>query len=157
MEVVRNFGISICITIVATGIFSILIPNGTMEKVVKFTVSLFFLLSLIIPFVNGLKNFKINYISNDITTQSNKNLENNINQNIINITKSKLEQSIFDILKKNDILIKKVSVDINIIDKSSIDISKIEIYIDSQQKDYQIKIKELIKKEVEVTPQIILN
>lgn len=157
MEIVRNFAISICITIVATGIFSMLIPNGTMEKVVKFTVSLFFLLSIIIPFVTGLKDFKVEYVSGEVLQENNKQLENNINENILNITKSKLEQSIVDILKKNDILVKKVFVDINIIDKSSIDISKIEIYIDSEQKDKQNQIEQIIKKEVEVTPEIIVN
>ena len=44
MSEIKQWAVNICITLAATAVFSMLVPNGSMEKVLKFTISLFFCL-----------------------------------------------------------------------------------------------------------------
>ncbi len=53
MEMIRSIGASICITIIVTGIFSILVPGKNMEQTIQLAVGLFFLASIVLPIVNG--------------------------------------------------------------------------------------------------------
>lgn len=54
MEQIKQWAVNICITLVVTGVFSMLIPHGSMEKVMKFATSVFFLCCLLLPFFTGL-------------------------------------------------------------------------------------------------------
>ena len=52
MEGIRMIGMSICVTAAATSLFSMLIPDAKLERVLKFAISLFFLISLAAPFAS---------------------------------------------------------------------------------------------------------
>ena len=54
MSEIKQWAVNICITLAATAVFSMLVPNGSMEKVLKFTISLFFVCCLLTPFLVGL-------------------------------------------------------------------------------------------------------
>lgn len=53
MEGLRNVAMSLCITAVLTAVFTMLTPQGKLERVVRFSVSLFFLAALVSPFLQG--------------------------------------------------------------------------------------------------------
>lgn len=53
--------ISICVTAVVTGIFTLLVPDNSFDKVMQFSISLFFVAAIVSPiFVKGIKfDFKL--------------------------------------------------------------------------------------------------
>ena len=58
MDMLKSWGITVCMAALAAGIAGIIAPTGKMEKVYKFAVSLFFLCCLLVPLFN-LKNIAL--------------------------------------------------------------------------------------------------
>ena len=51
METIREVGLSICVTAVASAIFQGLLPKSPMEKTARFVLSVFILSCLVVPFL----------------------------------------------------------------------------------------------------------
>jgi hypothetical protein len=65
MDAVRQWGMTCCFAALAAGIANMLIPHGSLEKVMRFTVSLFFLCCVLSPLIS----MKISPVK-DISPQS---------------------------------------------------------------------------------------
>ena len=153
MDGIVTIGTSICITLVATSIFSMLLPNSQLDKVIKFAISLFFLTSIISPFASTKLNFHLDM--DDIDLDMNRtDLQQEVNSQFSTIAGKNLESSIEKMLIYDGIKVEKVSVMINKTDSNDIYISKILIYI-NENIDDSTKINRLIEKEVGITPTII--
>ncbi len=159
MDWIREWAFSICITLIAISLFSMLMPKGSMEKTAKFTISLFFLSCLIGPFIFNPPSFSL------FTNFSNKNIKDNLNYEIVKTVHNQvvvsienvIRKNITETLKKNNINIKKIEININISDDNSILINRIDIFLDSSYKMMDNQIRNIIKKEVEIEPSIIYD
>lgn len=156
MDFIREWAFSICITLIATSLFSLLAPKGSMEKILKFTISLFFLNCLVTPFiVNPPKiNFDIDQVD-PRNESSNYDVVTKTNEQFLSITKKNIEKTLSGILVSNNINCKKIEININISQDKSIFISSIDILLDKSYIMMDNQIKELIKKEVEMEPILI--
>ncbi|MEG0571352.1 MAG: stage III sporulation protein AF [Oscillospiraceae bacterium] len=153
MEALKSIGMSLCITAVATSIFSMLIPNSNLEKVIKFAVSLFFITGIVSPFING--NLKVDFNFDDITPPSSQTqFSQGVNTQFLTIAQNNLQISITKILEKESIKTKKITVKINISEQKSISINKITVFVDEKYKNEAYRIENIVKKEVGVTPLI---
>jgi stage III sporulation protein AF len=155
MEAIRQWATSICVTIVIVAIFSMLVPKGSMEKVVKFTVSVFFLISLLYPLMTNIGDFTLD-VSAEYTEgkQDTSQLEESMNQKLLDITQAKIVRQLEQILHNNEIETKKIEVIININEDNSILISKLVIKLDSSYKSEESKIKKIVKEETQKAPEI---
>ena len=142
---------AICVTVIAGTIYSILIPNNKMEKTVKFTISLFFLASIILPFVNG--SLDIDIIS-DIAVPA-IGIQADNDEGMIALAEKKIDAELLGILNSNKTFPKKVETNININETNCISISNVVVTLDSTDEKSSKKVEKLIKKEVGKTPKIL--
>lgn len=155
METIKAIGFSICITIVVTSIFSMLLPNTKLDKVIKFAISLFFLTGIISPFFSSDLKFHVD-IEDVISNQNTTKLDQTFETQFISAAQTNLESSIQRMLKKDGINVIKVEVLINKMNEDNISISKLMVYIDKDTNNSSKKIEEIVKKEVGITPTIII-
>ncbi len=154
MESLKFIGMSICITTVITSIFTMLLPNGKLDNVIKFAITLFFLTSIISPFLNTDLKLDFKTFSEDIIS-TNKTLEVEISNAFIDIAKLHIEENINKLLQQNNIITKKISIDINILNDTSIYIEKVKVYIDFVDDDILKDINNIIVTEIGLLPEII--
>ena len=91
MEMIRSIGASICITIIVTGIFSILVPGKNMERTIQLAVGLFFLASIVQPIVNGDWRELLEWDSRQIETQIPE-LEDTVDNRVVTLTEEGLQR-----------------------------------------------------------------
>lgn len=154
MESLKYIGMSICITTVITSIFTMLLPNGKLDNVIKFAITLFFLTSIISPFLNTDLKLDFKTFSEEIIS-TNASLEVDISDAFIDIAKLHIEENINKLLTENNINNKKISIDINILDDTSIYIEKVKVYIDFVDDDIIENINNIITNEIGISPEII--
>lgn len=133
-----------------------LLPDGKLDNVIKFAITLFFLTSIVTPFIDSDLNLDFKSLTQEISLETNKTLEKELSNTFIQIAKSYIEEDINDNLIKNNIPIKKVSISINILSDSSIYIEKVKIYITSKEEDNTEKINEIVLNEINIIPEIII-
>lgn len=155
MEGLQYIGISICITAIVTSIFSMLVPDNHLDKVLKFAISLFFLTGIISPFANNKLNFRIE-MEDIIDAPSSHELSASMENQFVTIASRNIEAQAEKILNKNNIFPKKIEIFINITEDDSISINKMMVYIKKDSGENQQTIKTLIKDEMGITPQILL-
>lgn len=145
---------TICITLVITGIFSILVPNTTMEKTLKFAVSLFFISSLILPFTQGDLDFSFSDFSIEQTEVKNEALETSMQNSFTAITQKKIENQLLTKLELEGLPAKKITVRINIDADNSITISKLSVTLAEEYREKQGDVVALTQKETGVSPDV---
>ncbi|MGN0532097.1 MAG: stage III sporulation protein AF [Eubacterium sp.] len=118
MGFVRQWTLCVCITLIISVIFSLLSPNGSLNKFYKIIISLFVFLSFLYPFTQfQFKEFKID---------NNSNYEMNIRTE--SAYESMMEMSIKQYLQEQDIT---ANVDCMMsLDNDVIDIQSIQIAVD---------------------------
>lgn len=156
MEGIRLIGYTICITIVVTAIFSMLVPNTKLDKVLKFAISLFFLTSIVSPFVNNKLDFTID-MSDTINTSKTEDLSESIQNQFLSVSKKNIESSLVKILAKKNISVKKIDVLININDDNSISINRLMVYIDKGNEKFKSNIEKILKEEAGYVPQVVIG
>ncbi|MEG0693225.1 MAG: stage III sporulation protein AF [Oscillospiraceae bacterium] len=156
MEGIRLIGISICITMVVTSIFSMLTPDSKLDKVLKFSISLFFLTSLISPFVNNKLDFRID-ISDITQTNQTRELSQSVENQFLSIAMSNIEHTVENLLKRENISPKKVEVLININEDNSISINKLMVYIDKSDEKKKQAVEKIVKDGAGFAPQVVIG
>ncbi len=155
MDAIKTIGMSICITIIVTSIFSMLLPHTKLDKVIKFSISLFFLTGIISPFFTTELKFNLD-IDDIVPEQSAVQLDQTMQNQFISVAQTNLENAVKRMLKNDGINAIKVEVYINKLDKDNISISKLMVYIENDTKASSKKIEDLVKKEVGLVPTIII-
>lgn len=156
MEAIRNIGISICISMVVTSIFSMLVPDTKMDKVLKFAISLFFLTSIISPFMTNKINFTMDF-SEVSKVQARSNLIDTSNKQFSELAAVNLERSLTKILSSEGVVVQKIVVTINKSETGDISISKLMVYLDETNENRRGDIENIVKREVGITPTITIK
>lgn len=126
MNGIKTMAASICLTLLACGIFSLLIPKSNLEKVMKFALGVFFLSSVVFPFTQGNLDFSFSFSSTSLEF-SDRTVEEGVEQSLIGIGQQKVTAEIEAILEKNNVRFEKVETQIHIDEENNITISKIKI------------------------------
>ena len=156
MDMVRDYALSLCMTLIATGIFSMLIPGKSMEKVLKFALSLFFLSCLVLPVLQG--EVRFSFTDSDLSdTQYPEELEQKSNEAFLKLTETNLSHEIELLLEVKGIKTEKIEVSIHIDEKNNIDISKCDIYLSGGQNIVAGDLAFYLQKETGVKPNLIVE
>lgn len=145
MDTIREWAASICITLVATSIFSMLIPHGGMEKVMKFAISTFFISCLLSPFWSGLPN--LSWEAEAAIQSDYSGISSQMNEQVIRLSEANLRRVIGEILEENGIKTEKISPQVHISDDGSISISKVMVELAEDENKNVQSVQELIEQE----------
>jgi hypothetical protein len=158
VDMVRDYALSLCMTLIATGIFSMLIPGKSMEKVLKFALSLFFLSCLVLPVLQG--EVRFSFTDSDLSewdTQYPEELEQKSNEAFLKLTETNLSHEIELLLEVKGIKTEKIEVSIHIDEENNIDISKCDIYLSGGQNIVAGDLAFYLQKETGVKPNLIVE
>lgn len=156
MNGIRMIAESVCITLIITGIFSLLIPSNTLEKVIKFAIGLFFISSLVLPFTKQQLDFSFDFQQEQQSMQ-NQMLEQGVENYFITIAEQKLESQIQTLLESNQIFPESVRFQIHIAEDNSIDINEICVTLSEKYQFEQEKVISLIEKEAGLVPKVVIK
>lgn len=136
MDTIREIGTSICITMVAVGLFTMLIPNNNLTKTIKFTVSLFFICCIVVPIVNT--NFDFDSLAAGVTTDQPAEIpfEEQVNQHLIRMTEENISENIRLELQKENIPAENIATTVHIEEDGSIVINNVTLTVDSGKEEY---------------------
>ena len=155
MEQIKEWAVNVCITLIATGVFSMLIPQGSMEKVMRFGVSTFFLCCLILPFLFGMPLFDWETeVSASIRTEE---LEEGMEEQMKELSRYNIEQVINRLLSQEEIQAEKIEADIHISEENRVFINSVTVVLAAEQKDKMSKVKEQIKEQLGIEPKVTFS
>jgi len=155
MEQIKEWAVNVCITLIATGVFSMLIPQGSMEKVMRFGVSTFFLCCLILPFWVGMPSFDWETeVSASIRTEE---LEEGMEEQMKELSRYNIEQVIDRLLSQEEIQAEKIEADIHISEENRVFINSVTVVLAAEQKDKMSKVKEQIKEQLGIEPKVTFS
>ncbi len=127
MEQIKSLALTICVTAVATGIFSLLIPNNSFEKVMRFSVSLFFIIGIASPILSkDIFSFSLD-LSNLKPPPEITAFKADTDNQFVNLAVSNIEKDIKASLEQVDLDIKTVRVLVNQQENKTVSIDKVVI------------------------------
>lgn len=141
MDYIKSWTFCICITLVISVIFSIIKPKGTMGNFYKVIISVFIFISFLYPLTDfDFKDFKLDF-----------NFESEYENLIENSAEAVIENSVHDILRKNNIFNSSVSAEV----KQSGEEIIINRLLVSVTDDYSVEeVKELLFKNLGVVADV---
>ncbi len=158
MNSIRETGYIICVVLVVTGIFSMLLPSGNTVKSVKFAIHLFLIISVVSPVFNVNADFyKMSYRYDITENETYTNLNELYNDGIIKSFKNELIIITEAIFEKYGIIPEKIEILTNVNRNQSIDITKVNITLKASYKNKCDKAYEEIKDLFMVTPTLIFE
>ena len=149
MSAVKTWIFSLCTASIVGAIIQMMVPKGSMEKVMRVVVGIFFLSCIFVPLFEILPGIKYDFESGSseeiqIITQ---NMEDVTVSQTIDFANIKITDAIAKTLDRNNINYKKIAVNYNISDVSDIYINEIQITMENQHEGQADKAMELLEKE----------
>lgn len=154
MDAIRTIAMSICVTAVVTSIFSMLVPNASMEKALKFGISLFFLTGLVSPFLNNRVDFHID-LDSIPTGTANQQMTNAVENQFSSLAGQRVAAAVENVLVTGGIHPKKVTAAVNITEDGSISINNLTVLLEKNERIKEQAAKDLILKETGIKPGIV--
>ncbi len=151
MEQIRTWAVNLCVTLLVTGIFSMLVPNGNLEKVMKFGISTFFLCCLLLPFVHTVPSLASSVSESVVLPQTDR-IEETMAEQLLSLSRYNMQQLVEQTLKRNGIEPKKIAVDVHISESNCVSINRIVVFTDDLQPNQAAEIKKILEKEIGMTP-----
>lgn len=150
MSALADLIFSFCISLVAIGLISILIPSGTMEKTMKMLTGIIMIALLLSPFAKGEINLDF-LTENKGTTRA---IQQTSLDRAVAISQSQIELLLKDLLNKNGIEVDEIEVNMDISKDGSIIISQISISSNFTSREEIQEVKNIIKKELGVDAEV---
>lgn len=151
MSALTDIILAFCISLVAIGLVSILVPSGSTEKPMKMLIAITMMAMLMAPFLKG----DINW---DFTTENladNRSLEDTAVGRARAMAESQMELALSDLLNRNEIEVDEILVNMDICEDGSIFISQISISSDFTSGDEMQAVKNIVKEELGVDVEVI--
>ena len=158
MDSIRSAAVSLCIALVAAGIFSMLTPSGSWNRFARFGVQLFLLLSLASPFFSGELNWTMetgelleeaDSARTEMSALAEEQLLENFSEN--------LEQSARDVLENAGFSPLEIEAWVHSADEQRIDISELNITLPEEEKSRGDQASQLIAEAFGTEPQLTFS
>ncbi|CDZ24163.1 hypothetical protein CCDG5_1046 [[Clostridium] cellulosi] len=150
MDALKSWGITICMAALAAGIAGIISPNGKMEKVFKFALSLFILCCLLIPLFN-INNIKLENIQFKTTSfQINSELTKTMETEQKMMAEKNIAQLIFDCCKSCGVTPISIKVSLKKNSDNAYAVNSAEVSVNSSDMIKKEKLKETVMKRLGV-------
>ncbi len=154
MNHLQNWVFSVCVTMVGAGIFSLMSPNSHFKKVMTFTISLFFLSSLLSPFLFSMPDLDLSVVSGQLT--QNEELNQKVSDQVVEETKSVLAKQLGQIFQENGYKIDALAIDMNKTDFEDAGTSSLQVHITlpPEERKAEGNIRALTQSSLGVVPSI---
>ncbi|HHW45892.1 MAG TPA: hypothetical protein GXX17_03155 [Clostridiales bacterium] len=150
MSTLADIILSFCISLVAIGLISILIPAGSMEKPMKMLTGITMFALLITPFVKG----DIGFDFLNQTKNQTQEIQKTSLKRALALSQSQMELAIKELLYKNGIQVDEIGVYMDISEDNSIIISQISISSNFKSQEEKQVVKNIIKQELGVEAEV---
>ena len=154
MNEIKKWAVNVCVTLAATGVFSMLIPHGSMEKVMKFAVSVFFLSCLLFPFVTDLPRLQWNALESAGTPY--ENVQETMNRQFLELSRKRIEHIVRQILDTEGIQPEKIIADIHISEDNSVSINKVTVTLSEKNRLMAGRMRSIIKEQTGIEIETML-
>lgn len=153
MHAIQSWALSVCVSMVGAAVFSLLIPNSNLKKVISFTVSLFFLSSLLAPFAMQFREIDISEMTGLVSNEQTA-LTKQAEEQVIEQTEESIKKQLYYIFEKNGYKVEDISINIDrtTLEQRSFDIV---IFVQKSQASQEKEIMEAVRMYTGVTPQMI--
>lgn len=158
MDLIKNVSVTIMISCIISVILEFLVPVGTISKIFNTVLSLFVICALIYPIKNNFKLLNLDEIlcQNQMKINNNTEFTENINNQILKVSKDKIKELILDKLKEAQILPEKVEIFMDINTYNCIEIIRAKIYINKKYEFLIPKIKSEVDNNFKILTEIIV-
>lgn len=158
MEAIKSWAIGICMAAIVAGLFTMLFPSGSMEKMIRIVISAFFICCLIAPFLSQ-KEFKIELeaMSSDSMSANEDALQEKLNEQTINSAGAQVEVLIKSELEKNNYKFDKISAEMDIDDSNRIFIKEVVLELPSDEYKNRKAIHDLLYTQLGVDAEIRMD
>lgn len=153
MDGIRMIGMSVCVTAAVTALFSMLVPDGKMDKVLKFGISLFFLTGLISPFVSGKLDFHVD-VDLPTGTATQQNMSRAVESQFTGMAERNLSAAIERLLLREGFNVKKVELRIHIDEQGGVFMEQMQITVPKAESAEVEKIQAVVQREIGFTPEV---
>ena len=158
MDTVRSVAASLCVTLIATGIFSMLLPNAGWNRFAKFGVRLFLLLSLVSPFLSGNIDWDLAAASYQTEADAVRSALSGLSERqLLETFAANLEESARETLESAGIVPDKIAAAVHIADEQRIDISELNITLPEEEKSRGDQASQLIAEAFGTEPQLTFS
>ena len=155
MESIRLIGTSICFTAVVASIFSMLVPDSRLDKVLKFAISLFFLTGLVSPFLSGGLDFHVD-LAPAQSTASAERMEEAVQAQFAALAQRRVESAVAEVLRQEGLPVRKVETAIHIDESDGISITNVKVSPGELITPAQAEqIKAVVKRETGIFPEVL--
>lgn len=156
MDGFKSWIFSVCAAAIIITALNMLVPNSKTEKIMRFTIGLFFILligSPIAALANSVSNSHSDYAKSDFQADLSSNCyEERLKEILIKKVNSKLESG----LQEQNINFKYLSSDINITEDNCIQITEVKVYAsDTLSKSDRAEMRKYIKSQAGIYPEIL--
>lgn len=159
MDGLQQWAFSICASVLIAGVFSILAPKGSMEKLLRLVVSVFLIMALFSPFIKSGKLTLPSFSEQDAAGQYEdaKDLEQAINEQMAKQMEASIKGQITACLKKNGADGAKVRVSMDIDSDGRIKMNEIMILISDSDRAKRQEIRQAVKNELGLNVTVLLE
>ena len=144
MDGIRSWAITLCFAALAAGMAGIIAPKGNMEKVFKFTVSLFFLCCILVPVFN-LKHINLNIQIPDTSKKVTYNMQDEIKKQVSEESEKKIKDLVEDSFQKTGVEPRSITVDVDVSQDGSYQVKSIKAVIKHEYMKYKESLINTIK------------
>ncbi len=157
MGAVKDWAISVCMAVVAGGLAYMISPGKSLEKVYRLVLSVFFITAIISPIVGFSldESIKVSEFSQNQTAGESDEIKQQSDAHLEDIIEQTTIANLYNILSANEIFPKDIQLSINTDDISDILISDAVIIMDKEGVSKQELIKNIVRENLFVTPEII--
>lgn len=152
----KCFAASICFSAIACSILELLVPNGKLEKTVKFVFGAFMVCAMIIPICNIASKINFNFKQyNDIKVENK--FKSKVDEQMKKAINEKIETLVKESLKEKGIEIIKVEVFTDTNEDNSISINKVRIYIKKGDEILSKQVKKQVEKKLGIKAEVVIG
>jgi len=138
MNTVKEIGISICVTAMATTLFHYLVPKSPLDKTIRFVLSVFFISCLIVPILkidfSSLTDAE-NVFQTTGTPQKQNRFEEKVNEKLLSLTEQTVALTTKELFRNEGISDVVIDVTASVSESGGIDVDEILIRVNREDKE----------------------
>lgn len=145
----QNFILAIAATMIGGSIFAMAMPKGNLKKIMTFTLNLFFISSLLSPFVISAKNIDLGDITSKI--MDTQKLDSMVGEQTVTLANENLKRTILILLKENGYKVEELNIEINLEGQNT----SIEVILNEEERKNEFEIEKLIRSQTGIMPKVV--
>lgn len=147
---------AVCTVAVVCALFEMLAPQGSILKILNFVLGLFLAVAIIVPFANMLNSDNLSFKDIEFNQESFQ-LPQCSDDLTVAIGKDAVKNIIAKVLDEKAIPYKKIEINMDSSNGTSIDMIMADIYISGKERDKLPEIQKTVKEKTGITPNVFVG